>query len=74
MIDTYTIKCPYSITTKNEIEIVSDNIMYSEIRLNDKGVFIGVQCSNQKNDELIKAKCIQVANLIREIDKLNKAK
>ena len=74
MIDTYTIKCPYSITTKNEIEIVSDNIMYSEIRLNDERVFIGVQCSNQENDELIKAKCIQVANLIREIDELNKAK
>ena len=74
MIDTYTIKCPYSITTKNEIEIVSDNIMYSEIRLNDERVFIGVQCSNQENDKLIKAKCIQVANLIREIDKLNKAK
>lgn len=74
MIDTYTIKCPYSITTKNEIEIVSDNIMYSEIRLNDKLVFIGVQCNNLENAELIKAKCIQVANLIREIDKLNKAK
>ena len=74
MIDTYTIKCPYSITTKNEIEIVSDNIMYSEIRLNDERFFIGVQCSNQENDKLIKSKCIQVANLIREIDKLNKAK
>lgn len=74
MIDTYTIKCPYSISTKNEVEIVSDNIMYSEIRLNDERVFIGVQCSNQENAELIKAKCIQVADLIREIDELNKAK
>ena len=74
MIDTYTIKCPYSITTKNEIEIISDNIMYSEVGLNDKRVFIGVQCRNQENAELIKAKCIQVADLIREIDELNKAK
>lgn len=74
MIDTYTIKCPYSISTKNEVEIVSDNIMYSEIRLNAERVFIGVQCSNQENAELIKAKCIQVADLIREIDELNKAK
>ena len=74
MIENYTIKCPYSITTKNEIEIISDNIMYSEIRLNDERVFIGVQCSNQENAELIKAKCIQVANLIREIDELNKPK
>ncbi len=72
MIENYTIKCPYSITTKNEIEIISDNIMYSEVGLNDKRVFIGVQCSNQENAEIIKAKCIQVADLIREIDKLNK--
>ena len=74
MIDTYTIQCPYSITTKNEVEIVSDNIMYSEVGLNDKQVYIGFQCNNKENAELIKAKCIQVANLIREIDKLNKAK
>lgn len=74
MIDTYTIKCPYSITTKNEVEIISDNIMYSEVGLNDKRVFIGVQYNNQENAEIIKAKCIQVADLIREIDELNKAK
>lgn len=74
MIDTYTIKCPYSITTKNEVEIVSDNIMYSEVALNDERVFIGVQCNNKENAELIKAKCIQVANLIRDIDELNKSK
>lgn len=74
MIDTYTIKCPYSITTKNEVEIVSDNIMYSEVGLNDKQVYIGFQCNNKENAELIKAKCIQVADLMREIDELNKAK
>ena len=74
VIDTYTIKCPYSITTKNEVEIVSDNIMYSEVGLNDERVFIGVQCNNKENAELIKAKCIEVADLIREIDELNKTK
>ena len=74
MIDTYTIQCPYSITTKNEIEIISDNIMYSEVGLNDKQVYIGFKCNNKENTELIKAKCIQVADLMREIDELNKAK
>ena len=74
MIDTYTIKCCYPFGTKfNEVEISSNDLMYTEATTDDgKHTFVGLQCNNLENDELIKAKCIQIADLIREIDELNK--
>lgn len=50
-----------------EVEIKSENLLYTEIGL----VYYGVQCMNQSNEQLIKKKCQEVANLIREIDQLN---
>jgi hypothetical protein len=76
MVDTYTIKCCYPFATKfNEVEISSNDLIYTEATTYyGKHTFVGLQCNNLENAELIKAKCIQVANLIREIDKLNKTK
>ena len=74
MVDTYTIKCCYPFATKfNEVEISSNDLIYTEATTYyGKHTFVGLQCNNLENAELIKAKCIQVADLIREIDKLNK--
>lgn len=54
----------------NEVEITSENIIYTEIQHSHSGV----QVSNQENENQIHKKCRQVANLIREIDELNKIK
>ena len=51
----------------NEISIKSYNLIYSEIGSNHSGV----QVTNLKNEEEIHKKCRHVADLIREIDKLN---
>jgi len=70
--DNYKIKHPYLGKELQsgfiEVEIKSENLIYSEIGFE----YIGVQCINQENHELIQKKCREVANLIREIDKLNK--
>jgi len=50
-----------------EVEIKSENLLYSEIGFE----YLGVQCMNPENHELIQKKCREVANLIREIDRLN---
>ena len=49
-----------------ELEIVSENLIYGEI-----GFGVGCQCKNMDKQKEILDKCKQVANLIREIDKLN---
>jgi hypothetical protein len=51
-----------------EVEIESESLIYTELQM----THFGVQCNNLKNQELIRLKCRQVADLIREIDKLNK--
>ena len=67
MIKTYTIKCGYPYTSKNEVEISSEDLLYAEINTTHSGV----QCNNNKNSEIIRKKCGQISDLIREIDKLN---
>lgn len=64
--DTYTIKKAYPWTRDSEIEISSENLLYSE--LNNLS---GCQSMNKKNNELIRDKCFQISELIREIEKLN---
>jgi len=70
MIDDYKIKSAYKdtgLTDCGEIEIISENLLYSEILS-----LSGLQCSNIKNADIIRSKCNQISNLIKEIDKLNK--
>jgi hypothetical protein len=50
-----------------EIEISSDDLLYTEL-LTD---YSGCQCNNLENWELIRKKCGQIADLIREIEILN---
>lgn len=73
IMDTYSIKYPYleNRIMENdfiELEIVSQNLIYSEIGTSH----FGLQCVNMDNDDIIRGKCKQVADLIREIDQLNK--
>lgn len=71
MIGTYTIKdaFPWQKNTNQhfaELEISSDNLLYTELGSTHSGVqFNG-------NNKLIHEKCKQIADLIREIDMLNK--
>lgn len=51
-----------------EIEITSENLLYTEMG----DTHSGCQCNNLDNQKAIREKCKQVADLIREIDKLNK--
>lgn len=68
MIDDYTIRHAFPLVAgTNEIEIESENLIYSEINL-----FHGMQCKSRKNYDRIFKLCAQVADLIKEIDKLNK--
>jgi hypothetical protein len=71
IMDTYTIKHPYwGKLLKNgfmEIEIQSENLLYSEIHMSHAGL----QCKVVDETDAIKHKCRQIADLIREIDKLN---
>lgn len=64
----YTIKHPYEgiNSTYKEVEIRSDNLYYGELNLSSGGMV-----RNTKNEDLIHEKCKEVAQLIREIDKLN---
>jgi hypothetical protein len=65
--DTYTIKKAYPWTSSTEIEITSDNLIYSEIG----NTHAGTQTRNMDNNEEIRKRLIKVADLIREIDELN---
>ena len=66
--DNYTIQQAYPWQTKDvyELEIKSDNLIYSELFDTHSG------CQAMKNQKEIHKRCVQIANLIREIDKLNK--
>lgn len=72
MISKYIITNPYGEgnSKNNEVQIESDGLIYSEIG----DSFCGCQVLNQDNHDIIEYKCIQIADLIREIDALNKAK
>ncbi|WBC28410.1 hypothetical protein RPMD05_29 [Rhodobacteraceae phage LS06-2018-MD05] len=67
--DEYTIKQAYPWCKFGfEIEISSKNLIYAELGK----THIGCQSLNMDNNEIILEKCKQVADLIREIDELNK--
>lgn len=75
MIETYTIKCAYPMTSKNEVEITSTDLIYTEaVTDNGKHLYIGIQTNSPQHEELIKNKCMQIANLFRDIDELLKTK
>jgi len=66
--DHYTIKKAYPFEEGLELEISGDGLTYTEIY----NSVSGVQVMNEENEQLIHDKCRQVADLIREIDQLNK--
>jgi len=70
MMDTYIIKKAYPYQTENviELEITSENLIYTELGNSHSGV----QVINMTNENLIHKKLRAVADLIRDIDKLNK--
>jgi len=70
MIDTYIIRQAYPYQTENviELEITSENLIYTELGNSHSGV----QVINMTNENLIHKKLRAVADLIRDIDKLNK--
>lgn len=68
IISTYIVKQAYWFSDKGEIEIKGDNLIYSELGKTHNGV----QCTNQENDEEIRKRCSQIADLFREIEELNK--
>ena len=63
---TYVIKKAYPWTDSDEIEISSDDLMFSEL-MN----LSGIQCIGKDKDK-IRMRCIKISKLIREIDELNK--
>ena len=65
--DKYTIKHPYIGSKHQELEITSENLLYAEICEGS-----GCQVRNSKNQDLIHGKCKEIADLIREIEDLNK--
>lgn len=67
--DRYIIKQAYPWQNENvyELEICSDNLIYTELG----DTHSGVQVMNDDNKDLIHLKLRQVADLIREIDQLN---
>jgi len=67
--DKYTIQKEYPWQKIDfEIEIKSENLLYSELGTTHSGC----QCNNMENHELIHDKCRKIADLIREIEILNK--
>ena len=67
--DNYKIQKAYHwIEGTKEIEITSENLIYTELGTTHSGC----QCNNLENAELIRMKCTQIANLIREVEILNK--
>ena len=63
----YRIKFLFTKSKQREVEIISDKLLYGEVY--DSSV---CQVNNPENKDLIHKKCKKIANLIREIDKLNK--
>lgn len=68
--DIYIIKqaYPWQKGDIKELEISSDNLIYTELQ----DTHSGVQVVNQSNSDLIHDKLRKIADLIREVDKLNK--
>ncbi len=64
--DTYTIKKAYHWT--NDLEISSENLLYVEFGQTHSGC----QCNNIENQKAISIRCNRIADLIREIEILNK--
>lgn len=67
IMDTYTIKTAYHWVNDLEIEIKSENLIYVESGTTHSGC----QCKNMDNHDVIHDKCRKIADLIREIEKLN---
>jgi hypothetical protein len=66
--DTYTIKKAYPwIKAMGEIEITSENLIYTELGT----MHSGCQCNNMDNADEIHKLCNMIANLIRKIEVLN---
>jgi len=66
--DTYIIKKAYHWTNDHDIEIKSEGVLFVE---NGAHGF-GLECNNMKNHKKIATKCHEIADLIREIEELNK--
>jgi hypothetical protein len=66
--DKYTIQKAYHWTNDDDIEITSENLLYTELGK----THIGCQCNSMKNQRKITKICIQIAKLIRQIEELNK--
>ena len=64
--DTYIIRKAYPLPG-SEIEITSENLTYSELMKS----YSGCQSESIKNNDKIHRKCVKIANLIRDIEKLN---
>lgn len=64
--DTYTIKKAYHWTEDRELDITSENLTYCELG----GSHSGCQSNSEDNNDEIHKKCNQIADLIRDIDKL----
>lgn len=66
--DNYKINAAYPFESKyNEIEITSENLIYTELQ----DTHTGLQCNNQKNEKKIHDKCREISKLIKEINELN---
>jgi len=66
--DYYTIQIAYPWEINpHEITIKSETLEYTEMG----SIHSGCQCKNMDKQKLIHDKCKEVADLIREIDKLN---
>ena len=66
--DTYTIKkaFPWSKSKYLEIEISSENLLYTELQNTHSGCQ-----TNSENTDKIHLRCKEIANLIREIEELS---
>lgn len=65
--DTYVISRAFPWSNNMEIQILSDGIYYAEMGT----VHSGCKVMNQNNEDEIHKKCQQIADLIRDIEKLN---
>jgi hypothetical protein len=66
-IEDYSINSPFKDSKNNEVEILSNNLLYSEIG----DTHAGVQCRNMDNQDEIFKRCVEISKLIKEIEKLN---
>ena len=67
-LEEYHVRQAYWFSGIGEVEITSNNLIYVE---NGK-THNGVQCRNIDNQEEIRKRCQQIAELFREIENLNK--